>query len=157
MGTALEDVAAECDAACKAARERLIEAVREASRAGMTQREIAERIGRRSQPEVARLLRFHGTGPLARVLRRHRSDVLRIVADAGGSNVRVFGSVATGTERPGSDIDLLFTMGRVMTLLELAELEITLEDLLGVEVDLVPESDIRPGIRDRILTESVLL
>ena len=60
----------------------------------MTQTEIATAIGR-SQPEVSRLLHFHGTSPHARRVRAHASDIRRIVAQAGGSHVRVFGSVAT--------------------------------------------------------------
>jgi hypothetical protein len=75
------------------------------------QAEIARRIGR-SQPEVSRLLHFHGTSPRAMALRRNRDVVRRLVRDAGGRNVRVFGSVATGTDHDGSDIDLLFYDGQ---------------------------------------------
>jgi predicted nucleotidyltransferase len=122
----------------------------------MTQAEIAEEIGR-SQPEVSRLLRFHGTSPRARALRRHRSDVRRLIKEAGGSNVRVFGSVATGTDHDGSDVDLLFAMERPLSLLGLGRLERQIADLVELPVDLVPDSALRPELRDRVLAEAVPL
>lgn len=72
------------------ARAELVGAVRRAASEGMTQTQIAREIGR-SQPEVSRLLRFHGTSPLARRLRGNASRVRQIVAEAGGGRVRVFG------------------------------------------------------------------
>lgn len=156
MSETLEEVAAESDRMTREARAKLVAAVRQAHRAGMSQREIARRIGR-SQPEVSRLIRFHGTGPLARKLRAHREEVIRIIEEAGGSNVRVFGSVATGKEREGSDIDLMFTMRSPMSLFDLSRLELALEDALNVEVDLVPDTTFRPGIRDRVHAEAALL
>ena len=40
-------------------------------------------------------------------LHRRRQTLHRIAARHGASNLRVFGSVARGEERPDSDIDLL--------------------------------------------------
>ncbi len=122
----------------------------------MTQAEIADEIGR-SQPEVSRLLRFHGTSPRARALRRHRSDVRRLVKEAGGTNVRVFGSVATGTDHDDSDVDLLFTMERPLSLLALGRLERRIADLVGLPVDLIPDSALRPEMADRVVAEAVPL
>jgi len=122
----------------------------------MTQTQIAAEIGR-SQPEVSRLLHFHGTSPLARRLRAHADDIRQIIAAAGGGNVRVFGSVATGQDQDGSDIDLLFTMGTPLSLMQLGALEQQLRDVLDAEVDLVPDSALRPEFRDRALAEAVAL
>lgn len=122
----------------------------------MTQTQIAAEIGR-SQPEVSRLLHFHGTTSLARRLRAHADDIRQIIAAAGGSNVRVFGSVATGQDHDGSDIDLLFTMGTPLSLMQLGALEQRLRDVLDAEVDLVPDSVLRPEFRDRALAEAVAL
>ncbi len=154
--THLAEVARRTDEVTTRARAELVRAVRDAAAAGMTQAEIATLIGR-SQPEVSRLLRFHGTSPLARKLRTQAAEVRRIVADAGGSRVRVFGSVATGQDHAESDIDLLFRMGRPLGLLELAKLERSLAELIGAPVDLIPESAIRPDVRNRILAEAVPL
>lgn len=122
----------------------------------MTQAQIASEIGR-SQPEVSRLLHFHGTSPLARRLRKHSREIRRIIAEAGGSNVRAFGSVATGEDHEGSDIDLLFTMGTPLSLMQLGELERRLSEVLDSRVDLVPDSVLRPEFRDRALAEAVAL
>ncbi len=43
----------------------LVDAVRAGIKAGLSQRDIAEAVGR-SQPEVSRLVRFHGQTPLGK-------------------------------------------------------------------------------------------
>lgn len=106
----LAEVARVSDRAVADARADLIRAVRDAAAHGMTQQQTAREIGR-SQPEVWRLLRFHGSTPLGRRLRAHRAEVLGLVEAAGGGNVRVFGSVSVGQDGPESDVDLLFTKG----------------------------------------------
>ena len=152
----LAEVARRSDEAVRDARAELVHAVREAARQGLTQAQIAQLTGR-SQPEVSRLLRFHGRGPLALRLRRHAREVRDLIDQAGGSNVRVFGSVATGAERAGSDIDLLFDMGAPMGLMELGTLERRLSVLLGAPVDLIPAAALRPDLRDRVLAAAVTL
>ena len=149
-------IAQETDEAIRQARNQMVAAVRNASKNGMSQQEIARQIGR-SQPEVSRLLHFHGTTPLARRLRAARRQVIEMVEAAGGSNVRVFGSVATGREHEGSDIDLLFHMDQPLGLMDLAGLEIELGTVLHADVDLVPDTNIRPTMRERIISEAVPL
>lgn len=87
--TSLAAVAHESDEAAARAQASLVSAVRAAAALGMSHREIAKESGR-SQPEVARLLHFHGTSPLGRRLRDARGEVVRLVNEAGGSNVRLF-------------------------------------------------------------------
>jgi predicted nucleotidyltransferase len=152
----LAEVARRSDGAVARARDELVRAVRQAAASGMSQTQIASEIGR-SQPEVSRLLHFHGTTPLARRLRKHTSEIRRIIAEAGGSNVRVFGSVATGQDHEDSDIDLLFTMGTPLSLMQLGALEGRISDVLDTEIDLVPDSILRPEFRDRALAEAVPL
>jgi len=152
----LTEVAEQTDRTVTQARAELVQAVRQAAASGMTQARIAEAIGR-SQPEVHRLLHFHGTSPLALRLRRQANRIRQLVSDAGGRNVRVFGSVATGEDGPGSDVDLLFTMGTPLSMMRLEALSRQIGALLGVETDLVPDSSIRPDFRDRILSEAVPL
>jgi hypothetical protein len=156
MTVDLAEVARRSDEAVRDARAQLVHAVREAARQGLTQAQIATLIGR-SQPEVSRLLRFHGRGPLALRLRRHAREIRDLIDQHGGSNVRVFGSVATGAEHAGSDIDLLFDMGTPMGLMELGALERRLSELLGAPVDLIPSAALRPDLRDRVLAEAVTL
>ena len=130
--------------------------VRQAAAEGMTQTQIAAAIGR-SQPEVSRLLHFHGSSPRARRVRAHASEIRRLVSQAGGSNVRVFGALATGEDHEGSDVDLVFTMGAPMSLMRLGSLERQLSDLVGIPVDLIPDAAVRPEFRDRVLAEAVAL
>lgn len=156
MSQELAQVARRTDAAVAQARSELVQAVRAAARGGMTQAQIAAEIGR-SQPEVSRLLRFHGTSERALHLRKHARAVKEIIRAAGGKNVRVFGSVATGQDEAQSDIDLLFTMGRPLSLMQLGTLEAQLEALLGSQVDLIPEDALRPELRSRVLAEAVTL
>lgn len=152
----LTDVARRCDQSIEEARRELVTAVREAHRYGMTQQQIALAIGR-SQPEVSRLLRFHGTTPHARILRKHRSKVLDIVGDIGGRNVRVFGSVATGHDTADSDIDLLIDLPPDRGLMALTRAERQVSEALGIPVDIVPTDDLRPEYKDRAMGEAVPL
>ncbi len=156
MSQTLAEIARESDAQMKRARETLTRAIRAAAAEGMTQAQIAKEVGR-SQPEVSRLLHFHGTTPHARRLRATARDVRRLIAERGGRDVRVFGSVAVGSDTEASDIDLLFSAGRPLSLMQLASLEQELSELIGVNVDIVPDSALRPIARARILAEAVPL
>ena len=156
MSSALAEAARHADHLVAKGRAELIYAVRQAAAAGKTQAQIAAEIGR-SQPEVSRLLRFHGTSPLGRRLRKHVGEVKRLVAAAGGRDVRVFGSVATGNDHEGSDIDLLFTVDCPLSMMQLGALEREVSQVVGSQVDLVPDNALRPEFRDRILAEAVAL
>ncbi|MGJ7538658.1 nucleotidyltransferase domain-containing protein [Brevibacterium luteolum] len=156
MSTELAATAERVDKEIADRRQELVRAVRLAYSRGQTQAEISEQIGR-SQPEVSRLLHLHGTSTLARRLRRNAPAIKRAIRQAGGSNVRVFGSLATGKDTLTSDIDLLFTMGRPLGLMELSRLEREVEEIVQAPVDLVPESSLRRDFRDRVLAEAVPL
>ncbi len=93
----------------------------------------------------------------AEVLREKRADILRIATQYGASNVRVFGSVARGEADEQSDIDLLVDLEPGRSLFDLAGLLVDLEDLLGCNVDVVPEDSLRERIRGRVLKEAVTL
>ena len=56
-------------------RMQLTASIREAYADGLSQRAIAQ-AANLSQPEVFRLLHFHGTSPLSRKLRKHRKQIL---------------------------------------------------------------------------------
>ncbi|MCB2412403.1 nucleotidyltransferase domain-containing protein [Demequina sp. TTPB684] len=138
------------------ARAKLVGAVRRGAAAGMSQREIARAVNR-SQPEVARLLRFFPTSERGRALAKHRREVIDLAEQHGFRNVRVFGSVARGEDGPGSDIDLLVTFPRDASLFDIGVLEGELAALLGERIDLVPDDGLRPHSRDQILAEAVAL
>lgn len=137
-------------------RQLLTTAVREGIKAGLSQREIALAIGR-SQPEISRLLRFHGSSRLGMLVRKHRAEILKIFTKHEVTNVRIFGSVVHSLDTENSDIDFLVTIPMSMSLFDLAELDIELTSLLGVEVEVTPDRSLRPFLRDRVLGEAVPL
>ena len=90
----------------------------------------------------------------SKALKANRDRVLEIARAHGARNVRVFGSVARGTDREGSDLDLLVDVDASATLFTLAGLERALHDLLGVGVDVRTPAEISHFIRERVLAES---
>lgn len=75
----------------------------------------------------------------------------------GADNFRVFGSAARGEDRAGSDIDILVSLERGRTLLDLVGLEQELTMLLGRKVDVVVEGGLSPYLEPRILSEAVAI
>ncbi len=72
----------------------------------------------------------------------------------GVAQIGLFGSYGRIEQHPGSDIDLLFRMDN-MTFTRWMDVWNFLEDGLGVEVDLVPEQDLREEIRPQVLAEVI--
>lgn len=132
------------------------QAVRDALRAGYSQREIARAIGK-SQPEVSRMARFHGSTPLGVKLRVHRSEILEVAARYGLTKVRVFGSVARGDETESSDIDLLVDTVDVPNLFALGRAEAEMSRILGAEVEITPSQQLRSGVSAGVLSEAIPL
>ncbi|MBO9329291.1 nucleotidyltransferase [Achromobacter xylosoxidans] len=70
------------------------------------------------------------------------------------ANPRVFGSVLHGTDREGSDIDLLVDALPEATLFDLGGLQEELESLLGIHVDLRTPGDLPPKVRAKVLAQA---
>jgi predicted nucleotidyltransferase len=83
-----------------------------------------------------------------------RNEILRIAAEHGARNVRLFGSIARGEARSTSDVDLLVDMEPGRSLLDLVGLGQDLEDLLECEVDVLTERSVHPALRERILADA---
>ena len=66
-----------------------------------------------------------------------------------------FGSYVQGTPRKDSDLDMLVDFAETPSLFEFIELESHLSALLGVKVDLVMKSTLKPLIGRQILSEVV--
>jgi predicted nucleotidyltransferase len=84
-----------------------------------------------------------------------RQAILQTANEVGARDVRVFGSVARGEERPDSDIDFLVTLDPGRTLMDLARLESRLEALLGRPVDVSTVAGLREPVRSSALREAV--
>lgn len=91
------------------------------------------------------------------LLKERREDILRVAANRGARNIRVFGSVAGGEAKPDSDLDLLVELEPGRNLLDLGGLLMELQDLLGCQVDIVTEKGLRDRLRERVLKEAVPL
>lgn len=88
---------------------------------------------------------------------QNREKILKIAANYGAYNVRVFGSVARGEETPQSDIDFLVDLQPGRSLLDLGGLLYDLQELLKTDVDVVTENGLRSRIKMKILNEAVAL
>ena len=87
-------------------------------------------------------------------LATQRERILARAAAHGASNLRVFGSVANGSDKDGSDIDLLVDIGPDISLFEYVGLQLDMQELLGVKVDLCTEEELHPKLKARILAEA---
>ena len=155
--------------------------------AGLTQEALARRAGTRQsavsayeagrrEPSLATLIRLvRATGfelegslvaaapePLAatelgRRLLEHRRAIREAVAADGGTNVRVFGSVARGEATADSDLDLLVDLPLRTGILTIGAIARDVERVAGVATDVVPSHALRSEVRERILEEAVAL
>ncbi len=87
-------------------------------------------------------------------LRDKRSALHDVLSRFPVRNPRVFGSVLHGTDRDDSDLDLLVDALPGTTLFDLGDLQITMEEILGVPVDLRTPSDLPPRFRAQVLKEA---
>jgi predicted nucleotidyltransferase len=71
----------------------------------------------------------------------------------------IFGSFARGEEKPWSDMDILVQYDRTQPigLLKIAGMQLDLEDLLGLEVDLVEEGTLRPWAVESVNNDKQLI
>jgi predicted nucleotidyltransferase len=91
-------------------------------------------------------------------------DVKRLIAPevpalhaCGVTALYVFGSVATGTASPTSDVDVIvdYDPASGFDLIDLSGVYLRLSKRLGVSVDVVTRDNIHRRIRDKVLKEAV--
>ncbi|KKW10877.1 MAG: polymerase beta domain protein region protein [Parcubacteria group bacterium GW2011_GWA2_49_9] len=78
----------------------------------------------------------------------------------GVEEIGVFGSFARGDQNAESDIDVAIEINHdkvAVGLFEFSRMRFYLEDLLGRKVDLVTKNGIKPLIKDRILSQLVII
>ncbi len=71
--------------------------------------------------------------------------------------IGIFGSYVRGEQKLKSDVDLLVDFSESISLLDFIHLENELGVLLGVKVDLVMKTALKPRIGKHILEEVVLV
>lgn len=99
-------------------------------------------------------------GPHLDDLLARRTEILRVAAAYGASNVRVFGSVARGDATFHSDIDLLVDIDAPVHGFDyfglLEDLRHDLAELLARNVDVLDSAALHT-MRERVLSEAVPL
>lgn len=88
------------------------------------------------------------------LLTRRRDELIAAAARHRASNLRVFGSVARGTDRPDSDVDFLVDFDSQASLFDLIELKEEIEAVLGRSADVLTPDSISPFLKERILAEA---
>jgi len=126
---------------------------------GLTQSEIAHRLGI-SQPAISQQLRAapSTSGLSSSLILTAASPALkRIATDRGFNRLAVFGSVARGTSRLDSDIDLIVEPPADATITTLESLRQIFSDLMQRPVDLISYGGLKKGVHDQIEKTLVLL
>jgi hypothetical protein len=93
---------------------------------------------------------------IRQILQQHKNELKNRY---GVKEIGVFGSYVRGEQEEGSDLDVLVALesNAKMDLIRFVELEEHLSELLGVRVDLVMKSALKPRIGRRILREVIYL
>ena len=85
-------------------------------------------------------------------LRAHEGDLHR----CGVAHLYLFGSVARGAARADSDVDLFFdTEDPRFSLIELVDVQERVNQILGVESDVMTRESLHPMLRPRIEAEAL--
>lgn len=91
-----------------------------------------------------------------------RAQILKILGTQrqelsrrGVKSLRLFGSTARDEASAASDVDLLVAFDATPSYSDFMKLRIFLEDLLGVEVDLVTENGLRERVRPQVEQEAI--
>ena len=90
-------------------------------------------------------------------LRQNREAIIAIATRYNAENVRLFGSVARGEDRPDSDIDFLVDFQLGSTLFDHVALIDELTSKLDRKVDVVSSRALNKHLSQRVLQEAVTL
>ncbi len=94
---------------------------------------------------------------IAEIIGDKRDDVLRIAAENGAFNVRVFGSVARGEAHEDSDVDFIAEFHEKTSVFDLVGMWLDLKEVLGREVSLIADTPNSGWIVDVAREEGVPL
>jgi uncharacterized protein len=88
-------------------------------------------------------------------LNQHRTTIRSVVMSHRAGNPRVFGSVVHGDDTELSDLDILIDPSADTTLMDVANIQLDLERLLGVSVDVLTPKALPIKFRDIVLAEAI--
>jgi predicted nucleotidyltransferase len=107
--------------------------------------------------QLRRMPGWHTLSAMHPLIERHRAELVAIARRRGMTDIRVFGSMSRGEANDNSDVDLLVTLAPGTSALALGGLLLDAQELLGRRVDVVTEPSLHPALRDRVLSDAVLL
>ncbi len=95
---------------------------------------------------------------LKEIIKEKREEILNIAEQHGAFNLRLFGSVARGEETEQSDIDFLidYDLNKISSWFPSGLVE-DLETLLNRRVDVVTINSLHYLIKDKVLSEAIVL
>ena len=93
---------------------------------------------------------------LPRVL-ANRARIGELATKRRVNRIRVFGSVARGEDTRDSDVDFLVSPKVDCGLFDLGSLQVELEELLGVDVDVVSDRSVPADLRHELEAEAIPL
>jgi predicted nucleotidyltransferase len=90
-------------------------------------------------------------------LKELKKTLIAVLKKHGVKKAALFGSFARGEATEESDIDLLVEFEGRKSLLDLAGLQLDLQDTVKRQVDVLTYNSLHPLLKDRILREQVML
>jgi len=86
-----------------------------------------------------------------------KQKILPILQRYGVKRIGLFGSCVREEMKENSDVDILVEIEKDISLLDFVGLKLEVEEALGKKVDLVEYDTIKPLLRERILSEQVVI
>lgn len=86
-----------------------------------------------------------------------KNKILPILQHYGVKRAGLFGSCVRDEMMKDSDIDILVEIEKDISLLDFVGLKLEIEDVLKRKVDLVEYNTIKPLLKERILSEQVII
>ncbi len=84
-----------------------------------------------------------------------KTKIIPILKKSGIIRSSLFGSYVRGEQRKDSDVDLLVEYPKGLSLFDVAEIKYKLEEALEKKVDLVNYKNIKPRLKNYILSEQI--
>lgn len=108
------------------------------------------------------ILRKVGSSPhvfyyLAPTVQNIKAEIIPILKRAGVTKAAIFGSYARGDYHAKSDVDILVTVPKTYSLLDLVHLEHQLENKAKKDIDLVTYNSINPRIQKYVYQDIIPL
>jgi uncharacterized protein len=85
-------------------------------------------------------------------LKEHDDELVSTFAVA---SLRLFGSVARDEDLAGSDVDLLVSFRGEISFRRFMQLKFRLEEILGMRVDLITETGLKPAVRPYVERDAI--